>query len=102
MQRRKGDAKSKARVVLQGLQGKPVAEICNEYQMSQSLYYQWRDQFLADAANAFEVHRHTQKEARLERENSTLKKLVEELALELKKATSCWGETPTLVSGHAT
>ena len=46
MQRRPWDAKTKARIVLQGLQGKPVAELCTEHQISQSLYDQWRDQFL--------------------------------------------------------
>jgi transposase-like protein len=87
MQRRKWDAKTKARIVIQGLQGRPVADICNEYQISQSLYYQWRDQFLAHAANAFEVHQHIRKEARLERENTTLKKLVGELTLSARKLT---------------
>lgn len=91
MHRRKWDAKTKARIVIQGLQGRPVAEICNEYQISQSLYYQWRDQFLAHAADAFEVHQHTRKEARLERENTTLKKLVGELTLELKKSDELLG-----------
>jgi hypothetical protein len=37
MHRRTWDAQTNARIVLQGLQGKPVAELCNEYQISQSL-----------------------------------------------------------------
>ena len=44
--------------LLQGLQGKAVADLCNEYQISQSLYYQSRDQFLAQAGQVFEVHQH--------------------------------------------
>ena len=59
MQRRKWDAKTKAMIVLEGLKGKPVAEICTEHQISQAQYYQWRDQFLAHAAKAFEVHEQT-------------------------------------------
>jgi transposase-like protein len=51
MQRRKWDAKTKALIVLEGFKGKPVSEICTEHQISQSLYYQWRDQFLANAGN---------------------------------------------------
>jgi transposase len=51
MHRRKWDAKTKAIIVLEGLKGKPVAEICTEHQLSQSQYYQWRDQFLAHAPN---------------------------------------------------
>jgi putative transposase len=47
MQRRQWDTKTTARIVLQGLQGKPVAEICHEHQINQSLYDQWRDQVLA-------------------------------------------------------
>jgi transposase len=82
MHRRKWDAQTKAIIVIEGLKGKPVAEICNEHQISQSQYYQWRDQFLAHAAHAFEVHQHTRKEAHLEQENARLKKLVGELTLE--------------------
>jgi transposase-like protein len=91
MQKRKWDAKTKAMIVLEGLKGKPVAEVCTEYQISQSQYYQWRDQFLAHAANAFEVHQHTRKEARLEQENARLKTLVGELLLELKKSDELLG-----------
>jgi transposase-like protein len=91
MHRRKWDAKTKALIVIEGLKGKPVAEVCNEHQISQSQYYQWRDQFLAHAANAFEVHQHTRKESRLEHENATLKKLVGELMLELKKSDEVLG-----------
>lgn len=40
MQRRKWDAHPKAMIVLEGLKGKPVAEICTEHQISQSQYYQ--------------------------------------------------------------
>jgi transposase-like protein len=91
MHRRNWDAKTKAMIVLEGLKGKPVAEICTEHQISQSLYYQWRDQFLAHAAQAFEVDQHTRKEARLEQENTKLKQLVGELLLELKKSDELLG-----------
>jgi hypothetical protein len=86
MHRRTWDAKTKVMIVLQGLQGKPVAELCTEHQISQSLYYQGRDQFLANAAKAFEGQQQSQQEARLARENARLKTLVGELALELKKS----------------
>lgn len=86
MQRRKWDSQAKAVMVIEGLQGKPVADICTEHQISQSQYYQWRDQCLAHAAKAFESHQATKKEARLERENTRLKQLVGELTLELKNS----------------
>jgi transposase-like protein len=91
MHRRKWDAKTKAMIVIEGLRGKPVAELCTEHQISQAQYYQWRDQFLAHAPTAFEAHEHNQKEARLERENSRLKGLVGELLLELKKSDEVLG-----------
>jgi transposase-like protein len=97
MRRRTWDAKTKAMIVLEGLKGKPVAELCNEHQISQSQYDQWRDQFLAHAAHAFEVHQHTRKAARVARENTRLKALVGELTLEVKKATSCWPD-PTEIT----
>jgi len=86
MPRRKWDAKTKALVVLEGLKGKSVAEICTEHQISPSVYYQWRDQFLANATKAFDDPQRTRKEARLVQENARLKQLVGELTFELKKS----------------
>ena len=91
MKRRSWDAKAKARIVLEGLQGKSVSELCNEHQINQSQYYQWRDQFLANASKTFEVHQDAQKDARLARENTRLKTLVGELTLELKKSDEWLG-----------
>ena len=85
MERRKWDAKSKALIVLQGLKGTPVAQVCTEHQISQAQYYQWRDAFLPNAPKAFEVSKHTQREERLAKENARLKRLVADQALELKK-----------------
>lgn len=78
-------------LVLEGLKGKPVAELCNEHQISQAQYDQWRDQFLAHAAKAFEVHEQSQREARLMQENARLKTLVGELTLERKKSDEMFG-----------
>ena len=86
MQRRKWDSKTKVQVVLQGLKGRTVAEICNEYQISQNQYYQWRDQFLSNAGKAFETAKQSRTEERLARENERLKSLIGELTLELKKS----------------
>ena len=78
-------------IVLEGLRGKPVAELCTEHHISQAQYYQWREQFLTHAPKAFEVHEHHQKEARLERENARLKTLVGERLLELKTSDEVLG-----------
>ena len=91
MQRRQWDANTQAKVVIQGLQGTPVAEICHEPQISQSQYSQGRDQFLAQAAKAFEIHQHHQKEARLAREKTRLNTLVGELTLAWKNSDELLG-----------
>jgi transposase-like protein len=61
MKRRKWNAHAKAVTVIEGLRGKPGAELRTEHQISQSLYYQWRDQFLAQAAKALEDPQRTRK-----------------------------------------
>ena len=79
-------SEEKAKIVLQGLKGRSVAEICNEYQIHQAQYYKWRDKFLSDAPKVFDTARQNQKEQRLERENQRLKQVVGELTVELKKS----------------
>ena len=91
MRRRKWDAKTTAMLVLEGLKGKPVAEVCTEHQISQAPYDQWRDQCLAHAPKAFEVHEQSQREARLARENARLKTRVGELTLERNKSDEVLG-----------
>ena len=86
MSRRKWNAQAKVQVVLQGLKGTPIATICTEHQLSQSQYYRWRDQFLAQAANAFAVSAQGRREAQQAREIQQLQALVGELTLALKKS----------------
>jgi Transposase len=82
MKRRQWDPKTQAMIVIEGLKGKSVAELCTEHQISQAQYDQWRDQVLAQAPKAFEVHEQSQRDARLCRENARVKTLVGELTLE--------------------
>jgi hypothetical protein len=72
--------------VLQGLQGKPVAEFPSQHQISQPLDYQGRDQFRfrAHPDTAFAAHQHPRKAAHTKPENANLKTLVGELPLDLK------------------
>ena len=86
MKRRKWDPKTKAMIVVQGLKGKPVAEICLEHQISQTQYYQWRDQFLANAHQVFVDNE--KKGELLTRENAHLRKIIGDLTVELKKPKS--------------
>jgi transposase-like protein len=83
MKRRKWDAKTKAMIVVQGLKGKPLAEICLEHQISQTQYYQWRDHFLANVHQVFDGNE--KKSELLTRENARLRKIIGDLTVELKK-----------------
>lgn len=85
MKRRKWDDKLKAQVVIEGLKGRPVGELCNEYQIGQSIYYRWRDQFLANAGKVFQAEKTDQRAERLVDENRRLKGVIGDLTLELKK-----------------
>lgn len=88
MTTRKWDPKVKAAVVLAGLKGKTVPEICAEYQVNQSQYYKWRDQLMGHIDQAFKPA--SSREKVLARENEELKKIVGELTIELKKSAPDW------------
>ncbi len=46
MKLRKWSAEEKTAIVLEGMKGeKSIAEICRDHQISQNLYYRWRDRF---------------------------------------------------------
>jgi transposase-like protein len=85
MKARRWDAQTKAKVVLEGLRGRPVSEICCAYCIHNSLYDEWRDNFLRNMCKVFEMES-TPKEAKLKAEVLKLKALVGELTLELKKS----------------
>jgi transposase-like protein len=85
MKKRQWTSERKLQIVMQGVKGRPVSEICNEYQIGQSQYYLWRDQFLQNAGKIFEMPKTAQQQTRLERENEKLKAMVGELTMELKK-----------------
>jgi transposase-like protein len=87
MIRRRWDSKAKALIVLQGLKGRSISDICNEHQISQSEYYRWREIFLSKMPQLFDGN--DKREARLLQENAKLKTLVGELTLDLKKVNEC-------------
>jgi transposase-like protein len=43
MKRRKWKPEQKALIVLEGLKGRPIGELCAEHEISQAQYYQWRE-----------------------------------------------------------
>ena len=86
MKYRKWDAKTKTKVILESLERKiPLAELCNKYQINQSLYYYWLNEFQTKAHKAFESSRKNKNEQKLKEENKKLKQIIAELSIELKK-----------------
>jgi len=83
MPNKKWTAKTKALIVMEGIKGKAVSDICTEHQLSQSQYYRWRDEFLANMHQVFENTE--KKDEQLTRENKRLKQIIGDLTVELKK-----------------
>ncbi len=85
MKRRRWDSKTKTKIVLEGLSGRPVSEICNEYGIHQNQYYIWRDKFLSEAHKAFDSKKDLGKVNRLRNKNQQLTQKIGSLTVELKK-----------------
>lgn len=81
--RRKWDAKTKAKIVLKGLMGGCVNDLCRSNDLRPGQYYKWRGYFLDNCHTVFEKAPTAQTESELAAENEELKKLVGELTLEL-------------------
>ena len=80
MKYRKWDSKTKAKIVLEGLQNKiPLAELCNRYQITQSLYYYWLNEFQTKSHEIFDTTKKSKKERRLVEENKELKRIIADL-----------------------
>ena len=60
--RRQWKSEEKSKIILEGLKGRPVADICIEHQISQSMYYSWRDQFLTNMGQVFDTKKIDQRE----------------------------------------
>lgn len=87
MEHRKWLSSQKLQIVLEGLSGQiEISKLCAKYQMSQTQYYQWRDQLLKHGHQAFESKNITKKEQHLESENQKLKRIIGDLTVELKKS----------------
>lgn len=86
MKRRQWTSEQKVKIIIDGLNGRPIGEICTQYEISQAQYYQWREQFLKNANRAFETIDQDRGVEKLKRENQRLKGMVADLSLELKKS----------------
>jgi transposase-like protein len=85
--RRKWESSQKLKIVLEGLSGQiEISKLCNKYQISQVIYYRWREQLLQYGQEAFESKNITKREQRLQSENQRLKQIIGDLTIELKKS----------------
>jgi len=85
IKRRRWDSKTKTKIVLEGLSGRPVSEICNDYGIHQNQYYLWRDKFLSEAHKAFDSKKDVGEIDRLRKKNQQLTQIIGSLTVELKK-----------------
>ena len=86
MKYRKWDPKTKTKIVLEGLEGHmPLAELCNKYQITQSMFYYWLKELQTQGYKAFESSKQNSKEQKLSEEVKKLKQIIAELSIELKK-----------------
>lgn len=93
MKYRKWDAKTKTSIILEHWEQQvTVATLCNKYEISQGLFAYWLKEFQAKAHKAFDSVKESKKEQRLQEENKKLKRIIAELAIELKKTELELGE----------
>jgi len=89
--RREFSAQFKLETVLEGLRGeKSVAQICRERDMTDSLYYKWREEFMQNAPRIFADKRHQETDENTERV-AELERLVGRLTMELEIAKKASG-----------
>lgn len=82
--RRTYSARFKFETVIEGLRGeKGIAQICRERDITESLYYKWRDAFLERGVSVFEDQRSSHKDEQAER-IAQLERLAGKQALELE------------------
>jgi len=97
MKKRQWTNQQKTQIVLEGLSGQiEVSKLCNKYEIAQTQYYKWRDLFLKECHNSFEVKKQSQKDERLENENAKLKRIIGDLTIELKKTNTNYEKTPII------
>jgi transposase-like protein len=85
MKNRKWTGKKKLQIVLEGFKEKtPISELCNRFEIGQSQYYKWRDQFLKNGASIFD-DKPDKKIDQLKAENRRLTHVIGNLTVELKK-----------------
>jgi transposase-like protein len=77
-------ADEKVQLIINGMHGKiPVTTLCKLNNVSPSLYYEWREKFLASGKEGMMANGgRSQREAELEKKIRVLERLIGELSLE--------------------
>jgi transposase-like protein len=89
--RREFSAQFKLETIVEGLRGeKSVAQICRERDITDSLYYKWRDEFMENAPSIFTDKRHKATDDSAERV-AELERWVGRLTMELEIAKKASG-----------
>ena len=101
--RRKFSAEFKLDTVMEGLRGqKSIAEICRERDITEPLYYQWKQRFEEQALQIFEDQRQRPASDDKEQRIAELERMVGRLTMEneiLKKART-WLDTQRARNGQ--
>ena len=85
MKRRKIDPETKMAAVLEGLKGESsIADICRKYQISESLYYRWRDKFLEAGNRALVSRNGSGPEAAVKAKISELERIIGRQAVKIE------------------
>ena len=85
MKRRKIDPETKMAAVLEGLKGaSAIADICRKYQISESLYYRWRDKFLEAGSQALASRNGSGSEAAVKARISELERIIGRQAVKIE------------------
>jgi transposase len=90
MKLRKWTSEEKMAIVLEGIKGqKSVAEICREHQISQTLFYSWRDRFLESGQKGLTNGRGQDESEALRAQIEKLEKIIgrQTIAIEALKKT---------------
>jgi len=101
--RRKFSAEFKLDTVMEGGRGqKSIAQICRERDITEALYYKWKQRFEDQAVEIFEDQRHTAVSDDRDQRIAELERMVGRLTMEneiLKKART-WLDTQRVRNGQ--
>ncbi|MEZ4483473.1 MAG: transposase [Syntrophotaleaceae bacterium] len=91
------DAQTKAIIVLESLAGRTVAEICREYDVETTQFWEWRKTFLLNAHKVFDPPykkgSESDRTASIDSLRNYIDDVVSEKLRELASRDSCWPES---------